>query len=542
MGTYLLLFFIRHQLLTPVPHPEVRGIDQARVTQCITSSTRSAYAISSNWLDLWRSSTFRYYLHLDAAMSLTAYSSAVASPLERFSDDERDRQDFLDYGIDLMRSIGRGENPLRKHRFRLLIYPQWVYDQYTNEVLHLIRSHTVARIPCIPLISELLYEQLSPNATAEMLRLVEGMEQTADDKLPPASRWSRYRNRRRARNLSYVAEHPVFPDMLLIDAHDNIATTSAWWYSHDGHVQSWDTNQTEELQSCNETFRQLCANAEPAIWSNYAPATIGGVVVALGVTTLEAEAFFAREHYSKWLDWIRDRSSIPHGSAQKLYEWLQDEERVIEAFVAECVAASGEDRPISILDIGCGFGRHLLQVLAKHPSITAVGVDINPPMIGQATAAAKSGGLSDRTTFLMGDASVLNDCQNAEFDLAICMTNTLGNLLPKKQVSLIQRLSRVLKPGGRALFSVYAPASVTGRLESYQGIGLRVQEQGDTIVAAEGLVSEHFSESRLRNLIEKNGLSIVGGVEALASVGWKVIAERPSTRSSRSRNGAAVTA
>lgn len=187
--SFLLLHWINHQFLLPKPRPDFTEKDSASLTSSITSSARSAYAISSNWLDLWRTSTFRYYLHLDSTMSLVAYSASLASPLDGLSEKPKDKEEFVEYGWELVSAIGEGRPPLRKHRVRLLIYPKWAYDNYEDEILHLIRSHAAARIPCIPLVAEKLYESLGTVEVQRLEQLVDDLDQTALDKLPPVSRW-----------------------------------------------------------------------------------------------------------------------------------------------------------------------------------------------------------------------------------------------------------------------------------------------------------------------------------------------------------------
>jgi SAM-dependent methyltransferase len=177
-----------------------------------------------------------------------------------------------------------------------------------------------------------------------------------------------------------------------------------------------------------------------------------------------------------------------------------------------------------VLDIGCGFGRHLLHLLRADPHISGAGVDISAPSIGAATAEARLYGLGRRATFIVGDASDLKMLQLGKFDIAICMANTLGNMPTAKQRRLIRTVSTVLKPSGLILFSVYSVASIASRLESYRAIGLSVHQRGTQIVAEEGLVSYSFSSSELRSLINVSGLSTVGEVDALGELGWQVVA------------------
>jgi len=149
-------------------------------------------------------------------------------------------------------------------------------------------------------------------------------------------------------------------------------------------------------------------------------------------------------------------------------------------------------------------------------------------MLSEASRLAKQQSVQFRANFMPEDAATLDSCDDAEFDFAICMTNTLGNLPKNKQNQLVRRLKRVLKPGGQVYFSTYTEGSHTARLASYEAIGLDVKVEGSRIVAAEGLESEAFSQTSLRRLIVENGLELVGEIEPVAGIGLKAIAQRPS--------------
>jgi hypothetical protein len=127
---FLTSSFVGSRLLTPsaVSDP-IRGESPGLATS-ITSSLKSAYAVSSNCLDLWRTPSFAYYLHLDTTTSLVAYSGRFDSPLGRLSADPADQEDFLRYGLNLVRNIANGRAPIEPHRLRLLIYPRWVYHEH----------------------------------------------------------------------------------------------------------------------------------------------------------------------------------------------------------------------------------------------------------------------------------------------------------------------------------------------------------------------------------------------------------------------------
>src|SRR3954447_7523543 len=100
--TFLVVHFIRTGILQSPPEEEVHQPDSAKLSESITSAIRSSYAISSKWISLWRQSSFRHYLHLDATASLIAYSFLYDSALLRLSKDEEDLKAFFNEGIDLV--------------------------------------------------------------------------------------------------------------------------------------------------------------------------------------------------------------------------------------------------------------------------------------------------------------------------------------------------------------------------------------------------------------------------------------------------------
>lgn len=77
-------------------------------------------------------------------------------------------------------------------------------------------------------------------------------------------------------------------------------------------------------------------------------------------------------------------------------------------------------RPATALDVGCGFGRHSLELAAR--GIAAVGVDPSQTMIDHARASAITAGHD--VDFRVGTASTIAE-ENA-FDLVICLFTTLG--------------------------------------------------------------------------------------------------------------------
>lgn len=58
----------------------------------------------------------------------------------------------------------------------------------------------------------------------------------------------------------------------------------------------------------------------------------------------------------------------------------------------------------SVVDLGCGSGQRLMQILDRYPGTKAIGLDLAGPALKVAEAEAKGRGYSHRLTFVGGDA------------------------------------------------------------------------------------------------------------------------------------------
>jgi len=120
----------------------------------------------------------------------------------------------------------------------------------------------------------------------------------------------------------------------------------------------------------------------------------------------------------------------------------------------------------NVLEIGSGSGRYALQV-ANTTGCQLLGVDINEPGIQNANALAAEQKLTDRVRFEKCDASQALRFGDATFD-AIFSNDVLCHIPGRDK--LLRELHRVLKPGGRLLFS---DALVIGGVISHHEIAAR---------------------------------------------------------------------
>jgi len=112
-----------------------------------------------------------------------------------------------------------------------------------------------------------------------------------------------------------------------------------------------------------------------------------------------------------------------------------------------------------VLDVGTGRGRFGLHFAAH--GCRVVGVDLNPDMLELAREAARKRGLEERFEVRGGDAQAPWNFEDECFDVVLCME--LFDHLPDLGCAL-REARRVLRPGGRLIFSYVPSESLYGAL------------------------------------------------------------------------------
>jgi SAM-dependent methyltransferase len=99
----------------------------------------------------------------------------------------------------------------------------------------------------------------------------------------------------------------------------------------------------------------------------------------------------------------------------------------------------------TVLEVGCGEGRHLIQLAKAFPEARCVGVDIDPTGMKAARAAIKAAGLSDRIEVVAGQ---IGDAAADGTVDAVVMIEVLHEIAPGIRQTVIDDCARALAPGG----------------------------------------------------------------------------------------------
>jgi len=130
-------------------------------------------------------------------------------------------------------------------------------------------------------------------------------------------------------------------------------------------------------------------------------------------------------------------------------------------YVLQLLDESKESRWRRVLDIGCGPGIYMVDLLQRGMDVW--GVDVAPKMIEQAISTAKDMGLQSRVHFSV--ASVENlPFPDEYFDVIICIG--VLEYLSKDDLAL-KEIYRVLKPHGIAIITIWNHLSLGTFMDLY---------------------------------------------------------------------------
>ncbi|MBL0176091.1 MAG: class I SAM-dependent methyltransferase [Ignavibacteria bacterium] len=134
------------------------------------------------------------------------------------------------------------------------------------------------------------------------------------------------------------------------------------------------------------------------------------------------------------------------------YALTYDNEVFVQGTAGECDFIEKEiafDKTVRILDIGCGTGRHAIELARR--GHTVVGIDLSESQLKRAAEKAHAAGL--HVDFQRHDARSLPFRE--EFDAAIMLCEGAFPLMETDEMNyqILQGAARALKPGGKLIFT-----------------------------------------------------------------------------------------
>ena len=158
-------------------------------------------------------------------------------------------------------------------------------------------------------------------------------------------------------------------------------------------------------------------------------------------------------------------------------------------------ASLGLAKGARVLDVGCGYGRHAIELVQR--SLAVTGLDLSLPLLIRAAEEAQRRELT--VDFVHGDMRQM--AFDRQFDGAYCMLTSFGYFDDESNAKVAEALSRALKPGARLLLDVVNRDYVIADLPA------RIWWEGDGCVVLEE-VEFNFNTNRLlthRSVVFEDG-------------------------------------
>ena len=181
-----------------------------------------------------------------------------------------------------------------------------------------------------------------------------------------------------------------------------------------------------------------------------------------------------------------------------------DNEIFTRGTVGECDFIEKEasfDKDIRILDIGCGTGRHAIELTRRGYNIT--GIDLSESMLERARQKALDAGLN--IDFRHEDARNLPFYE--EFDLAIMLCEGGFPLMETDEMNfeILQNASQAIKPGGKLIFT-----TLNGLFPLFHSVKDFIENQreegtAETVTTQFDLMT--FRDNNVTRIEDDNGLT-----------------------------------
>ncbi len=162
----------------------------------------------------------------------------------------------------------------------------------------------------------------------------------------------------------------------------------------------------------------------------------------------------------------------------------------------------------TILEVGCGTGRHLIQLSDAFPQARCVGVEIDPTGVKAARVAVENAGVSDRVHLIEGDITTAVEEESVD---AVVMIEVLHEIAPEFRQGVVTACHEALAADGWLMIidETYPTTLAESRMEEFL---FPVQTGFEELTWGNVVPTRDEQESLLRGggFKEEIGRSIVG--------------------------------
>ena len=156
----------------------------------------------------------------------------------------------------------------------------------------------------------------------------------------------------------------------------------------------------------------------------------------------------------------------------------------------------GVDKSKRILDVGCGVGRHSIELAKRGYRVT--GFDLSQSQLNRAIEKAKKENLD--INFFIADARLF--CFANEYDLAIMLCEGAFPLMETDEMNyrILQNVAKSLKPGGKFIFT-----TLNGLFPLFHSVEKFVSEEGGLKVKSEKFDLMTFRDRNITEIPDDSG-------------------------------------